>query len=365
MKTLIEQKIPLYDLETYIRSKCRPIAEELMKRHDRKKAPSASKDDALLTPAQELFQKTHAAKTIVHAWRGRKVKEKIAKSPYFSYLSLIDPTDEQYILSVVMFGRHVAELQATSKDRIANPYTHSKAFYHRDDDLSGALLTNLLLQFNIPLKQAHLYEYIPITNLRNTPIEQLLRHYFPQPGMMPKLHHQDHDSIILLAIPKSSTQLTQIKNVVRAAGLIASPWEIAANVTVVTKGGDKISLDSKLPKTKEALLTSKIMGKLKAIASDSRHSTQKLAESLNRMLHELPGLSPEAIQRIALMLDMTNTFYEHNYPRYAFCVYAIVHEISLALLKQSDKGTLERDYNKFQIESEETLLSALGLSCTP
>jgi hypothetical protein len=360
MKALIDRQRPLKELEVYVRCKSSGIAEELAKRQGRKKAPSST-DDASLTPEQISFQKTHAAKTIIHAWRGRKIKEKLAKNPYASYLSLIDPSDEQHALSAMMFGRHVAELHI---DKIANPYIDSKAFYHRVDSFSGTLLTTLLSQFNIP-NETHLYEYIPITPLRNMPIEKLLGHYFPHPSTMPKLYRRKDHSIILLAIPKSHAQLAQVKNVVRAAGLVASPWEIAANIKVkrvaAVEDDNKISLDPHLPKTKEALLRSKIMGKLNFIASDPRHPTQKLAESLRRMLRDLPELSPEAIQRIALMLDMTNTFYEHHYQRYAFCVYAIVHEISLALLKKADTDTLDREYKDFLTESEETLLSALGL----
>lgn len=75
-----------------------------------------------LTSEQHAFQEQKAAKVIQRLWRGYKVKETVAKSPYFTYLSLIDPQDEQRMLSAVMFGRHLAEIKERQPDVIDNLY---------------------------------------------------------------------------------------------------------------------------------------------------------------------------------------------------------------------------------------------------
>lgn len=64
--------------------------------------------------------KEFAATFIQKFWRKRKVKQAFVKNPYFTYLSFIDPNDEQKLLSNIMFGRHIAEFRPTSKNRIHN-----------------------------------------------------------------------------------------------------------------------------------------------------------------------------------------------------------------------------------------------------
>lgn len=137
----------------------------------------------------------------------------------------------------------------------------------------------------------------------------------------------------------------------RASGLIASPWEIAVNIK---KNKDNISpikttkLDENLPKTTEALFKSNIINKLSRIAENKRYPTQKIAKSLVKILKKMPkNLKPAAVQRISCMVDMANTFYEYDYPKFAFAVYAILHEVSLSLLEQNNKEGLNQGFDAF------------------
>ena len=93
--------------------------------------------------------KTNAVKKIQHLWRGYKVKEAFVRDPYGTYLSMVSHDDEQRLLSSIMFGRHEAELRKDAKDRISNPHIHGSAYYHRCDNLSGALLDQIKKEFNI------------------------------------------------------------------------------------------------------------------------------------------------------------------------------------------------------------------------
>ena len=81
-----------------------------------------------------------------------------------------------------------------------------------------------------------------------------------------------------------------------------------------------------------------------------------------KLINQAPPLQEDAVRRIALMLDMTTTFYAHNYSRFAFCVYAIVHELSLALIKSNDTNQIEEEYRGFMKESKEATLKMLDLN---
>ncbi|ETO93972.1 hypothetical protein [Legionella oakridgensis] len=353
---LIEANKALRDLNRFIEENVAKLS--LPKKHepthaDRSDSPRKEPDEQ---------QKAHAATVIQRVWRKRKVKQAIVESPYFTYLSLMDKGDEQYLLSHIMFGRHVAELNLSSKHRINNPYIHRGAFYHRDDDLSGDLLDKLLQEFRIDLKEQASHTFIPVTLLKNTPILEIYNHFFPHE--LPRIIRDENHSVGLLCLPKHGHNKAQIIRVLRAAGLIASPWEIAVNIQnkdefVIPK---KITLDDNLPKTSEELIESSIYDKLSFIARDLHHPTQKLAVCLQKILKNLPkNIKPEAIQRIACMIDMANTFYEYDYPKFAFSVYATIHEISLSLLERTEAEDLEQGFSDFLTESRHTLDKSLAI----
>lgn len=320
------------------------------------------------SPSSSSLSQEQAARIIQRIWRGRKVKETIVKSPYFAYLSLIDPADEQRQLSAIMFGRHVAEIRQSARERIDNPLINVREVYHRSVHLANAVTDAFFKEYGLADFDPEKNTYMPITLLKNNPIQNVVDSFRSEiPGL--QLVIKEPYSIAVLVIPKDEKNqepAIHLQEKVKNLGLVASSWEIAENLkaTKITYEASTIdiTLDPKLPKTKDELLESEIIIKLNRVAtSGGRYPTKMLAKCLQRMLMDLPELSPQAIQRIALMLDLTNTFYSQNYPRYAFCVYAIIHEISLALLKQTDDTTLEKEFERFQDESYTTLLDILAL----
>jgi len=310
-------------------------------------------------PSQQ--QKEDAVTVLQRVWRKRKVKQAIVKSPYFTYLSLMDKDDEQRLLTEIMFGRHVAELNPSSKHRIHNPYIHRGAYYHRNDNLSGKLLDKLLLEFKIDPFEKAKYTFIPIILLKNTSILEIYKNFFPEET--PRIIEDKAHSCGFIALPKFGKN--HIIGVLMAAGLIASPWEIAVNIQEDKRTIEvhkEINLDDKLPKTLEELIKSSVYNKLLLIAQYSHSPTQNLAICLQKILKNLPkNINPEAIQRIACMVDMINTFYAYDYPKYAFSVYATIHEISLSLLKQKGTKDLEQGFNDFLTESQYTLDKTLSI----
>jgi len=312
-----------------------------------------------------------AARLIQQAIRTKKIKETILANPYFAYLSMIERDDDQFQLSAIMFGRHVAELRIDARERIDNPLINTSEYYHRSNNLKNDAIIAFFKEFGIPKKYNEKnYTHVAITRLKNSPVEEDIIRYFNN-GVNKDLAllQKAPYTIAVLAIPNNDLIYVElVKDRIKHFGLVASSWEIAENVRV-TKYDEhlltekpKIKLDHNLPLTKEGLIDSEIFYRLDAIASNFvRYPTKKLALCLKKMIEGSPKLSEGAIKRIALMLDLTNRFYAHHYPRYAFCVYAIVHEISLALLSNKDAAFLDAEYDAFLQESRTTLNKTLDL----
>jgi hypothetical protein len=302
-----------------------------------------------------------AAQRIQHLWRGFKVKEAFVKNPYGTYLSMVDPEDEQRLLSSIMFGRHQAELRKNTKDRVPNPLIHENAFYHRCDDLSGELLNRIVTQeFKLtPDQYANKIVY-PVTELNTVPVEHILaqshavKHY--------QVIHKSNASIALVLVKKAAKW--DIRTTLVSSGLIASPWEIAQHITALgaTLPNANPVITAGLPKTKEELLQSNLFQTLMHTAKNRKRATHQLAASVVQLLKQDDVLTPAAIQRIALIIDMANTFYTQNYPRYAFCVYAIIHELSLSMAIQTNPAKLDIAFQQFLNEAQESLTTALGLN---
>ena len=357
----------MLELTNDCKKKINTIERILRARERRKKSPSWQ-DNYPLDSKQINFQQAYAARTIQRFWRTTKAKEAFSRDPYHAYLSLVSIKDPQHNLSQIMFGLHVAEMNhrrdLNYNSKLKNPFINSKMHYRRTDEIGGIFKENLLKEFNVPELDREINDYIPISHLRIVPIRALLQQHFPKSSTT--LIEKDNRTILLLVIPKDkdNEDILLLKKVLSATGIIATLWEIAENTKLqqysIVKS-ELVSLEPRLPKTKEALLNSRFMGKLNLIANSYRHPTHRLAKCLSHLLHDLPELSQEAIQRIALILDITNTFYAHHYPNFAFCVYVIVHEISLFLSQQTDPDLLEKQYDAFVTESNTTFLQVLNL----
>ncbi|MCW8398302.1 hypothetical protein OQJ26_05795 [Legionella sp. PATHC038] len=363
MKEFIQSSSSLTPLVNYVKEK----GVSLKSLPVEKKASIKIEEE--LSDEQQKFKANRAATIIQRTYRAYKMKQKIRNNPYSSYLSMMDRMEVQRIPAHILFGRHIAEIRPTSKNQIKNPYIYSDARYHRDDDLSGILLNSLIDSFNIDEPSRSTHDYVPVTLLDNTPAEDIISRYFPQPMQktkpQPQVIKDTNHSIALIAIPHGYYRADEVKGILSICGLVASPWEIAINVKVpplplIEPEQVNPALNT-LPTTKEALLKSKPFNKLLLIAKSPKHSTNKLATGLRNLLIDLPELNQKAIQRIAIMLQVSCHFYDNNYPQFAFCLYTIIHEISLCLLEPKDLLHLEKDFSRFKQETEKVLLQTLDL----
>jgi hypothetical protein len=316
-------------------------------------------------PKCSNLSKDQAARFILQTWRKKKIKDALLKSPFNAYRSMIAPDDKQLQLSSAMYGHHVAELISDAKEQIDNPLINPAELYHRSMALNNPVLNALFKEFNI--QNFEQYDCLPISLLANNPIEDVLALFEKSlPGL--QLVKKEPYSIALLLIPKINEEAkNKLKNKIKNMGLVASSWEIAENIKhseiPVPAHTIKIQLDPNLPKTKEELLDSEIMAKLRRVSvSGKKYPTQLLAICLKKLLSDLPpNISSGAIQRIATMVDLTNTFYTYHYPRYALCIHSVLHEISLALIENKDSAFMEKEYTRFRDESAATLASTLRI----
>ena len=348
MKPWIESRAHLLALHNAIEKYNRPITT----------APKTS----TTIHSQHVSDKAQlvAVKKIQHLWRGYKIKEAFVKDPYGAYLSMVAKDDEQRLLSSIMFGRHEAELYIGTKERLNNPYIHNSAAYHRCDNLAGELLEQLKKEFNLSPDMLEGKIMVPVTELNTVAIDDFMKTFA---SINYEILRQSSRSIAMVLVPAAHTE---IKAALVSAGLIASPWEIAQNITELpekTTGDTHDALYLKgLPNTFDTLLQSDLFIKLNRNAKNKRSATHQLAASLIQLIKNDDTLSPAAITRIALIIDMANTFYANNYPRYAFCVYAIIHELSLSIAIQTDTSRLDVAFKRFLSESKESLTQSLGLN---
>ena len=98
----------------------------------------------------------------------------MAKTPFYSYSSIIDTEDHQRQLSSIMFGHHVAEQLHDAKEQILNPLISTVEYYHRSTPLDNPVLNILLKEFDLIDLDKENYTYIPISLLKNNPIEDVL-----------------------------------------------------------------------------------------------------------------------------------------------------------------------------------------------
>ena len=303
-----------------------------------------------------------AASTIQIMWRKSKIKQAMAKNPYTTYLSLRYADDEEQFLSASMFGRHVAEHCSTSKYRINNPYICEGADYHRYNGFSGELLEKLMPEFDIDsVKKEGFHTIIPIICLKNSPVLEVCHHFFKNNQF--RLLENQARTVCFIALPGSLHDNKDNFYILTASGLIASPWEIATNIQhkdTINFLSKQITLNNHLPGTRNALVESTIYAKLSLLAQSNR-PTKKLATCLHSILKNLPkNMHPKAIQSIACITDIANTFYDYDYPKYAFAVYAAIHEVSLALLHQT-AADLNQSFDAFFTESRHTFDKAFAI----
>lgn len=305
-----------------------------------------------------------AATMIQTIWRNSKIKQAMARSPYITYLSLShSDNDNEQFLSASMFGRHVAEHKTSSKYRINNLYIPAGTSYHRFDGFLGELFEKLMIEFDIDsAKKEGYHTFIPIIRLKNTPVLDVCQHFFQKDQF--RLLEKQSFTVCLLALTGHYHHNKDNFSILTASGLVASPWEITTNIRRIDKvhfKSKQIRFNNNLPKTPDTLLASNTYAKLSSIARSTK-PTNKLATCLQHMLKNLPkNIQPKAIQSIACFTDIANTFYAHNYSKYAFAVYVVIHEISLALFRDQTVFDLAQGFHAFVTASRHTLDKALAI----
>lgn len=315
------------------------------------------------------INKARAAKTILHIWRKHKIRQTFERNPYLTYLSWINEEDEQKILSSVMYGRRIAEFKKGSERRVENPYPHHSVGYHRNDDLSGPLLSKLIEEMGVT-DRIEDSVFIPVILLKNLPIQEVADKLFPKMGSYSyEFIKNEKKSIGLIVIKKNNPYRKRIIQCLTSSGLIASPWELAINTTMENENFPKdVSITQNydnLPRSYDQLLKDSIFEKLVRLSKKDNTPVKKLSESLIKILNNFPGnMKEESVRRISIMIDMANTFYQYDYPRFAFIVYSIMHEVSLSLETQADEKLLKESYKKFLKESKQTLekISGIGIN---
>lgn len=313
-------------------------------------------------------KKTRAARTILHTWRKYKIRQVFEKNPYLTYLSWVNKEDEQRWLSSLMYGRRLAEFKFDSERRIKNPYRHHNLGYHRSDDLSGPLLYKLVEEMTEEGKREDSV-FIPVTLLNSLKIEEVVDKLFPKMGKHTyKLIEDKKRSVGLIVVKKNNPYRKRIVECLTSSGLIASPWEISLNINNTDRDLRNIAysntqINGKLPISHEELLKDEIFLKLIKISKNKKSPTKYLSSSLIKILENLPrNMKNESIKRISAMIDMANTFYEYDYPKFSLIVYSIMHEVSLSLEFNKDEKSFKEGYKNFLKESKGTLCNALGIN---
>lgn len=314
----------------------------------------------------------HAARIIQRYVRTYLLKKKLNENPYGYYLSCIDRHEETRFLSEMMFGMRQAALDEASLEYVSNPFMDIFSGYHRTNNRhEGPLMQMLLSEFKVV---SDWYHYIPISQSRNAPFSDYLdaiKDKFPRLSNPVQWITSDKHNISILALSKQIDYfaVNRIRADISACGFVATLWEMAQNIKKTDTTSNLHFLEKSerpmwLPTCHEALFKSAIMGRLRMIAHDPNIVSQKLAQALLRLLKNTPQLSMQAIQRVSMMLEITHLFYANNYPKYAFCVYTVVHEISLALVQERSTPRIRKAYDEFLRESKQTFCNALEIEKT-
>ncbi len=309
------------------------------------------------------YSKEISAHIIQQFWRKYKTKRLLKNKPYEHYLSWVPQNDKYRKLHEVMFGRHQAEFNSKNGERFNNPYIFAKAFYHRDDDLNPLIRNALKERFKliIPVKNM-----IPVSLIDSYTIEEFLATHFPLKSSKVVVLRNENFPIALVLSSLSQYELTELKKCLRATGLIASPWAIAQTIhqSAVLPDSDKTqTLPAQQFDSLQHLMRSGIITKIKKIAASQEH-VALLARSILNLLNDTPYLSSAAVERVTALLEQLVTFHAYDYSMMSFCIYTLIHEITISML-DSDSAQIEREFSAFEEEAQTTLLSTLNLSVVP
>jgi hypothetical protein len=308
-------------------------------------------------------EKKEAAKTILTFWRSsRVIKNMYQVDGYKTYLAMLQSSnheltldEELNTLSQYMFGKTVAHIASDKDFPFLNPTMHTKAAYHRNDDLSSPFLKEIIKHFDDHPNLTD-YLYIPFSILRVTPFNDVLNTYLSKHQKEIGILEKKESNIAFLKILKSSPSLDEITHLVQATGIVASPWQLAQYHTHTLPQQEKKKsflpyipmFDIAAPSTTTAFFSDKKLQELERTAK-GKYPTHYLAQSLLQMFTFLKDLEldPESLKRIYIFLTLGLTFYKNNYPRFSAITYGIMHEMSLLIIKNKTMNEII-NYDNFK-----------------
>lgn len=330
-------------------------------------------------------------------------KNRFINQSYNTYMSLLEPHDQR--LSAAIFGRHQAEISKKYPDHIPNPYNAEDANYQRICPINKELLERLVSR--VTQCNFEKFYYYPFPLLNSTSIDEVLREFklkisskkstevydlcfdflfeeidlFTDPETMtvgviawPKLNNElsrkyntfikKHYNKEQRCSKKEFTGLTKyyyrnLNDFLNSCGFKASPFEIAINIEHSNTQIPFHNIALFVPDNQTQLFESKIYSDLIKI-SESNYNSKSLAIAVIKLLDGTLYLTENSIKRISLFIDIANTFYFNNYSQYSFYLYCIVHEISLALLKDNPENK-EALLEKFETKCRTTILKAMDV----
>ncbi len=310
--------------------------------------------------SSNLIRET-AALRIQHAWQLSNIKKVLSSDPYQAYVSLMDPNDQQWMLSVMMLGQRQSDFKS-GVTPIKNPL-----IYHRDYHRTTISDSNTTELFPDKVK-ANDHLLLPLVSLKTTPIDRLLNDFFIDKLDSLMLVTSSDNPFTFVNINKYGlpTQdkwaefkyIQNLENSIQALGLIASPWEIASAYPYRDRETPQFIKYAK----NSTLIEDDAIRRLRRLANNRHAPTHKIAQSLETIMCDLPNLTPLALYRVNLILNIITLFYAYDYSKFSQHVYYIIHEISLGLLDTSDKHSLHVRFENFSTTSKQSFINALGLS---
>ncbi|MBA2653045.1 MAG: hypothetical protein H0U73_12400 [Tatlockia sp.] len=327
--------------------------------------------------------------------------------------NLLAADSETHLLAKLMFGKTIAKtvtnqyypadlLKLDHKGEYDFPVMQhcvwnsrkeqSTAGYHRWSSLDERLAKKIA---DLYLEQPDhsTYKYLPVSNANNFRVELALNKYHWKNRDLMKVYAKAQETICVIQIPLGDPEenvYAKVNSLLKAAGLIASPFAIANflaskkemeneindrpnNFRQFSKLNENDFFDHNailekslpcLPDTLSDLIEHAIMAELAGIAISRDSPVKYLAAYLHRLISAIPpeyNIDEQGIQRISLFLSFAVKLHRQYYERFAFLSHVISHEISLILNQVVKKGGEITNYKKFKKTVERNFISTLGL----
>lgn len=298
--------------------------------------------------AIKQFKEKHAAKMLQRYFRLSRFNEAVRKNAYQTYLNLYASTESsEYLLSLMMFGRRHSDINSSSSRSEHNPYSLNDR-YHRampsPDAVTEALFTKITGE-SLKTKQ---YRILPIKGSAISPISAIWNNLSETKRKPCQLFSAENCPVQFLVEPFTVETKDSVVYDFAQTGLTASLWDIAISLEKMNSTFEHRHQPFQIPRYPDfnALYASRSYRKMQINAKNKHSATQVLAQAALDLLKDPPSLSSDAIGRIGLFVDLANHIYIGNYSGYAFLIYVITHEISLAL-RQISLSQIQNLHERF------------------